>query len=409
MAAAANIRGQFKWDIYPAPVFPQGRMTQGTEDSCGINAETKYPEQAWTLLKYLAYEPTFTQYLMRVAAQTPALIHLWPEWQSLVANMAPPLRGKSLQWYADAALKGYGLPGQYFRYGDTQVRAIDSPWISKLAIRQTDVASAFRGADRQANAFLQTAAGAARAQAAAAGLVQAAASKAQVVQFPAPPKAGGGVPATLAPGLAGVAQGVYTLRGAGQWFNHNIGTNGTFYCAPATASKGTFTCRVTAIRLGTAPSFTNGAKVGLLVCGDLSSTAATAAIVLAGQRGIHFSAESLPGGGYDDQRAGSAPGLLSASAVFSSANRPPKGNFLLRPIWLRLRRDDATWSAFTSTDGGHWQSGGVPVGITAAGVWVGLFVTAKDSNFGKSGLTISATFDHVSGFTPTTVYQLGSP
>jgi hypothetical protein len=84
-------------------------------------------------------------------------------------------------------------------------------------------------------------------------------------------------------------------------------------------------------------------------------------------------------------------------------------NYLLRPVWLRLVRAAGLWTAFTSLDGVQWEQAGNPVGVNAAGVWVGLFATAHDSALGKSGLQLQATFDHVEGFLPQLAFQLGQP
>ena len=148
----------FKWRIYPFPIFPKGRLTDGTEDFYGINAQTKHPDEAWSLLKYLTSDPAFTRALMHAGLQTPAIISLWQEWQAVVEATAPPLKGKGLEWYSDAALKGYALPGQYFAHGDSRVRTIDNNWMTKLLAQQATVEGAYTQADQQANALIQVAA-----------------------------------------------------------------------------------------------------------------------------------------------------------------------------------------------------------------------------------------------------------
>jgi multiple sugar transport system substrate-binding protein len=406
--AAAAIRDSFRWAVYPACICPNGRMTQGTEDFYGINAQTRHPNEAWELLKWLSYEKTFQRSLMRIGAVPPARNDLWPEWQSIVEAVAPPTRGKGLHWFGDAALKGYAYPGEYFRYDDAQVRGIDGPWISKLWNRQIDVAGAFAQADKQANAFLQQAAASAHSEAAVAAALARAATTSATVTFPAPPKAGTGIPATALPAAdVSVRHGVYTLAGAGQGVQGG-GDNCSFYCTAATLSRATFTCRLTAIANVDAPDLANGAKIGLMARGDLSNNAAEAGVCVAMQRGVHFFARALPGSAYEDQHAGGTPGLLPPNAILKSGSTK-QTNYLLKPVWLRLVRQDDRWTAYTSLDGSHWQVAGTPVGVDMAGVWVGLFVTAHDGAFGKSGLKIQATFDHLSGFTPTQAYQLGNP
>lgn len=406
MNTAAAIRDSFKWAIYPSPIYPAGRFTQGTEDFYGINANTRNPEMAWELLKWLSYEKTFQRALMRIGAVPPARNDLWPEWQSVVEEVAPPTRGKGLEWFGDGAVKGYALPAEYFRYDTSQVQAIDNVWAGKLWNHQIDVATAWKQADRQANAFLAQAASANAQQARIDALIAHAAAAHGAVTFPAPARSGFGTAATPAPHLVTVRGATYILQGAGQGVQGG-GDNATFFCAASVAARATFTCRVTSIANVNAPSIPNGAKIGLMVRGDLSSEAPSAEIELAMGRGIHFAARSLPAAAYGDLRAGDAPGLLGASGLLRDGGTK-QANYLVKPVWLRLVRDAGRWDAFTSLDGVHWKPAG-KAGVETAGVWVGLFVTAHDGALGKSGLMIKATFDHVEGFTPTHPYQLGSP
>ncbi len=151
---AAAVRSSFKWRIYPNPIFPSGRFTQGTEDFYGINAQTKHPQESWRLLKWLSYERTWQSTLMRIGAVPPARNDLWSEWISIVEQVAPPLRHSGLSWLRDGAVKGYAIPGAYYRYQDTAIRSIVAPWIQKLWNHSIDVPGAFAQADRQANALL---------------------------------------------------------------------------------------------------------------------------------------------------------------------------------------------------------------------------------------------------------------
>ena len=406
--AAAALRDSIKWAVYPSPIFPSGRMTQGTEDFYGINAQTKYPELAWELLKFLSYEKGYQRAMMHIGAVPPARNDLWPEWQSIVETVAPPTRGKGLHWFGDAALKGYAYPGQYFRYDDSQVRSTDGPWISKLWNHQIDVLGAFDAADKQVNALLQEGQVAAGAEARLAGLLAKAATASGVVDFPMPAKVGTGLPATPLPAAwVTVKGGVYTLTGAGQGVQGG-GDNASFYCAPELASKGVFSCRLTAIANVDMPSVPNGAKIGLMARATLANDDAMVGVSVNMGRGVHFFGRSLPGAAYGDQRAGVTPGLLAASAILQ-ADTTKQTNYLLKPVWLRLVRDGSHWQAYTSLDGSAWQVAGTPIGAEIAGAWLGLFVTAHDGSIGKSGLALKATFDHVTGFVPSQGYQLGSP
>jgi hypothetical protein len=76
----------------------------------------------------------------------------------------------------------------------------------------------------------------------------------------------------------------------------------------------------------------------------------------------------------------------------------------LKPLWLRLVRDVSRWTAYVSLDGTHWMPAGGALDVEAAGVWVGVFVTSK-----QSGVRIQATFDSFAGFRPSAAFQIGSP
>ena len=61
----------FRTGLYPRPVpfvsgpFPKGTVTRSSMVGgrmLGINVNTKHPEEAWKLVKYLASEPIFTKY-----------------------------------------------------------------------------------------------------------------------------------------------------------------------------------------------------------------------------------------------------------------------------------------------------------------------------------------------------------
>ncbi len=155
---ANAIRQSLKWRIYPYPVFPAGRMTSGTEDFYGINASTKHPDQAWLLLKWLSYEPDWQRSLMRMGAVPPALNSLWGEWETVVTQVIPFLKGAGLSWFGDAALKGYAIPYGYYRYGDLQADQIAAGVLGKIWTRALDVPGGFKQSDQAVNSYLASSA-----------------------------------------------------------------------------------------------------------------------------------------------------------------------------------------------------------------------------------------------------------
>ena len=154
---AAGIRDSFPWQIYPYPKFPAGVMCQGTEDFYAINAQTKYQDEAWELLKWLSYEKTWQQAMMKIGAMPPARNDLWEEWISTVQIVAPPLKNVNLHYLRDLAIAGEALPGQYYAVQDQQMRQLVSPWFTQLWNEVVSVDHAFQECDHLVNAAMAAA------------------------------------------------------------------------------------------------------------------------------------------------------------------------------------------------------------------------------------------------------------
>jgi multiple sugar transport system substrate-binding protein len=161
---ATNLGYKFEWDILPVPTWPKGFATFVNSDFYGINRATRYPDAAWELLKWIAVEPEWTRFEMQTTLTEPALLSLWDEWEAVVTAAAPPLRGKALHYFKDAALSGRTYPHLFFRYGG--VRADNLIWqgLGQIESRQVSVALGFQEIARQVTAY-EEAAAAARQQA----------------------------------------------------------------------------------------------------------------------------------------------------------------------------------------------------------------------------------------------------
>ena len=154
-----TIRNSFKWDFYPNPLGPAGPAAFGGTQFYAINARTRVPDLAWEVLKWLSAEPDYQRLMAQMNLASPGLNTLWPEWEQVVQSVAPPLRGKAVHWFADAARQGYAYPFPAFRYDNVQAQAVIGRYLSALGSRQAaSVAGAFTQAAAQADA-LETAAG----------------------------------------------------------------------------------------------------------------------------------------------------------------------------------------------------------------------------------------------------------
>ena len=92
-----------KWDILPFPVFPAGRTTLSNDDFWALNAQSKHPREAWEVMKWASAGTFWNKFNMKLQLLTPARNDLWDYWVSAAQQVAPPLKGKQLRWFADAA------------------------------------------------------------------------------------------------------------------------------------------------------------------------------------------------------------------------------------------------------------------------------------------------------------------
>ncbi len=159
----------FKWDILPFPVFPSGRTTYAGNQFWGLNVQSKHPEQAWEVMAWASASKFWQQYQMQFELVTPTRVDLWDQWISIAQQAVPSLKGKALNWYADAAQKGYGLPPLYYKYNDAAAEAAVGGVILKLYQQEiTSVAAGFATADQLVDAIEQAGEKTASAQSSAA-------------------------------------------------------------------------------------------------------------------------------------------------------------------------------------------------------------------------------------------------
>lgn len=398
---ATQLGYRYKWDILPMPTWPQGFATFVNSDFYGINRATRHVEAAWTLLRWMAAQPTWTRFEMRTTLTEPALLSLWDEWEGIITAAAPPLKGKALNYFKEAALSGRTYPHIYFRTGALQADALIADWLGKIGNRQVSVVEGFTQATRQVNAW-EAAAGAGFAEQAAAF---AAAEKVPIgpaTHYTPPAVNGLGVPAVPTPYIA-VQRGQYTLLGDG-WDCWNASDNATFAAIPVTATEGEWTCRVTAIANLTCPHLSQWAKVGLMARADLSDDAPMVSAHLTGAHDIEWESR-LQTGETPNSQSGLLPQGASATSLVA-LNTQRHANYLARPVWLRMRRQGIWWTAWSSLDGTAWTATGTKAVAEMGACWVGVMACAHNGSFNDIGY-IRAVFDHLS-FQPTHRVQLGN-
>ena len=141
------------WDFYQMPLWPKQPATFANTDFWAISASTKVPEAAWQLLKFITTGGQYSSLLMHTALFPPNLKSLWPEWVATVQNVAPPLRGKNVQAFAEYVLTDHAYPGRDFTYSSGQAHSIFGTYMGKIQAKQVDPTLGLQQAAQQIAAF----------------------------------------------------------------------------------------------------------------------------------------------------------------------------------------------------------------------------------------------------------------
>ena len=422
--AVEQIGNKLKWDVLPMPSWPVQRGTNVQVDYYGMNAHYPNKELAWELFKFVAASQDTNRYLIRTTLSFPNLMSMWDEWETLVQQAAPITRTKALHWWADAARQGYGYGHEFWKYNDTIVEGIVGQTMQQIWNRQLSVVAGFNQIAHEVN--VQQAEGpqltALETTLTADYTKYAAEAKAagHPLTVPPPPRTSVGLPATPAASLVTTGPTGMTVRGAG---GNGVSIPGPFdgctFAAQAwTKTAGKFTCRLVSLSpvKGKTMPTNHAIKVGIMARGSLSTSVATVFLSV-NTTGTHLGNRPADGGNWGDGPITHIPagyaknGVYAGNVLLRPMGTPaPGGNWLIKPIWLRLAVNIDQWTGYTSLDGKTWtemvapnQSSPVVVTIPPIGVWVGLAVTSSNQ-----GEYIAATFDNVSGFTPDTFVQVGA-
>ncbi len=408
--AAMNLQGM-NWDVYPTPAGPAGSTSYAGRDYYAVNVRTKYPEEAAAFLIWLTTSKVWLTSLVQLLLVVPPLRPYWSTWVDAVRKVAPPLVGKNLEAFVQPALQGKAFAHPAFKYQSESAYTIIGTYMQQIVNQTMTPADALPKAADQVNRFEQVMAKEAVTLTTTANLLQQAQASKTAISFPKPSPAGIGVPDSTPPtGAITSSGGTWTLVGDGSdvWTTSD---NCTFACTAATLSQARYTCRLTSLVNLDCPHLSPWAKVGLMVRQDLSDDAMMLALVASGGNGVFVDIRPRPGSTVAQQNPTSPTakvGLIGAQ-VLTLPQDPskPHQNRLAHPIWLRLERENATWTTLTSADGQNWAQAGNPMTLQMASGYVGLFALAHNSDFGGQG-RIRATFDSLD-FTPTLQVQLGVP
>ncbi len=144
------------WTFLPIPKYPAGRLSWMGSEGYALSAQSRAPEAAWALLRYLAAEPAFQRYGMRVLLKPPSILALWPEMTATMEAVVPGFRGRGLHWYAESAAH-WGRAGRAFKYAPETAMAIINAAFDQIGSHQADPAVVLPAVAKQVDALQQEA------------------------------------------------------------------------------------------------------------------------------------------------------------------------------------------------------------------------------------------------------------
>jgi len=104
----------FQVGVAPFPAGPERRVTLATTDGFGIYSQTKHPEAAWQLLKFLVSQE-YGRAMARAHFLQPARSSLVPEWADQVRQEYPEkTKDLDIEAFADGQIKGYSASAEIF-------------------------------------------------------------------------------------------------------------------------------------------------------------------------------------------------------------------------------------------------------------------------------------------------------
>jgi multiple sugar transport system substrate-binding protein len=104
----------FRIGVAPFPTGPKRHATLATTDGFGIYANTKHPEAAWELLKFLVSKD-YGRAMARTHFLQPARASLVPEWASYVRQEYPgKTKDVDIEAFADGQVNGYSVTTEIF-------------------------------------------------------------------------------------------------------------------------------------------------------------------------------------------------------------------------------------------------------------------------------------------------------
>jgi multiple sugar transport system substrate-binding protein len=118
----------FRIGIAPFPAGPVRRATLATTDGFGIYAETRHPDAAWELVKFLIGKD-YGRAMARANFLQPARASLIDDWVGFVREEFPQkAQDVDIAAFADAHIKGYSVTAEIFANMADAEQLADAAW-----------------------------------------------------------------------------------------------------------------------------------------------------------------------------------------------------------------------------------------------------------------------------------------
>jgi multiple sugar transport system substrate-binding protein len=129
----------FHVGVAPFPAGPARRVTLATTDGFGIFAQTRYPEAAKELLKFLV-SPDYGRAMARANFLQPARASLVPDWVDFIRQEFPKqTQDLDIAAFADGQINGYSVTAEIFPNMAAAQRLASAAWQEIFVLGQAPV------------------------------------------------------------------------------------------------------------------------------------------------------------------------------------------------------------------------------------------------------------------------------
>jgi ABC-type glycerol-3-phosphate transport system substrate-binding protein len=130
---------RFRVGVAPFPAGPARRATLATTDGFGIYANTRYPDAAWELMKFLVSKE-YGRAMARANFLQPARASLVDDWAGYVREQYPHQAAElDLSTFADGHVKGYSVTAEVFANMTDAEQLCSSAWEQIFTLGQAPV------------------------------------------------------------------------------------------------------------------------------------------------------------------------------------------------------------------------------------------------------------------------------